>query len=72
LNTVTARGTYTIGNDCSIRLTFMEDTSSGGTGATSRPPVAFRGLLVSRNGGVLSIQPESSQTSVITGTFITQ
>jgi hypothetical protein len=72
LQRITGAGTYTVGSDCSIKLTFTSGSPAGGTTDLTSflAPLAFRGLLVDPNGGVLSLQPTSS--SVLTGQFAAQ
>jgi hypothetical protein len=66
LQTVTANGTYTVGTDCSIQLTFSPST--GGT--TVPAPTSFRGVLVNGATGLVTLQPDT--TSTIIGEFIAQ
>lgn len=68
VQTVNANGTYTIGQDCSIRFTFV--TPAGGTTPTNLP-ANFRALLVNKSSGVLSVQPAASGDS-LTGVFVNQ
>jgi len=64
LQSVTSTGTYTIGFDCSVRLTF--NPTASGTPA----PIALRGLLVDQDTGIFTAQPDTSNT--LTGEFIVQ
>jgi hypothetical protein len=69
----TALGTYTVGSDCSLALSFSNSTggTTGGTGsATFTAPLSFKGSLVSPTTGLLVIQPDSLTT--ITGEFVAQ
>lgn len=59
-----ASGTYAIGADCSIKLTFQ--TSDKGA------PVAFRGLLVSGSSGLIMVQTDQTATDLVPGTLISQ
>ena len=65
-------GTYTIGLDCSIKLTFAPSTSGGTTGSTSGLPTAFRGLLVSDSSGLIAVQPDQTVGDTVTGVVINQ
>lgn len=77
---VTASGSYTVGTDCSLSLSFAAPnlTSGATTGALGSgtkiapvtAPVTFRGALVNSNTGVIIIQPNSFST--ITGEFVAQ
>jgi len=64
LQSVTSTGTYTIGFDCSVKLTFNAAASGAPT------PIALRGLLVNQENGVFTAQPDTSNT--LTGEFIVQ
>ena len=44
-------GAYSIGADCSLRLTFANTTGAGGTTGSVSSPMSFRGLLVSGPSG---------------------
>jgi hypothetical protein len=66
LQTVNGSGSFTVGTDCSIQLTFSPST--GGT--TAPVPTSFKGLLVNNGSGFVTIQPDT--TSTITGTFVAQ
>jgi hypothetical protein len=67
-----ATGTYTIGSDCSLRLTFSPLQSGGSTGSIANLPTSFRGLLVSNSQGLVSFQPTASSTNTVTGVFVNQ
>jgi len=66
LQTVNANGSFTVGTDCSIQLTFTPSTG----GATVPAPTSFKGLLVNNGSGFVTIQPDT--TSTITGNFVAQ
>jgi hypothetical protein len=77
---VTANGTYTVGQDCTLSLTFTQ-TPGTGTGVTFQAPASFRGTLnttasTSTGGtvnfatGSLIIQPQSVTTAI--GRFVSQ
>lgn len=63
---LTAAGTYTVGNNCSLQLTF----NSSSTGAGFVAPAAFNGIMVNTNSGLISLQ--TSNNTVVTGQFIAQ
>ena len=63
LQTVSSTGTYSIGNDCSVRLTFAP-TATG-----SPSPIALRVFLVDQETGILTAQPDASK---LTGSFVAQ
>ena len=67
----TASGTYTIGSNCALSLTFTPGTSTlnGAPDSTFTPAVNFSGLLGTTS-GVLSVQP--SKGVALTGTFTPQ
>jgi hypothetical protein len=70
---VTTTGTYKIGSDCSLSLSFA--SSSGGTtgavgGGSFTAPVMFRGALVNATSGLLVVQPDALTT--VTGQFVAQ
>ena len=61
-----AGGTYTVGADCSLKLTFSPNFP--GTTANFKAPSSLSGLTVDSTGGVLVIQPDSNTT--LMGRFI--
>ena len=63
VQSVTAGGSYTIGTDCSLRLTFASPTAAG-------VPTSLRGIIINQQAGVFSIQPDNSTT--LTGAFASQ
>jgi len=60
---VSASGSYTINNDCSLRLNFGSSTALG-------TPTSLRGFLTSDASGVFSVQADSATT--VTGPLILQ
>jgi hypothetical protein len=76
----TAGGTYSVGSDCRLQLTFAPNSSTGGTtGSVSfNTPVTFQAALNNQSNalnnvpgeGFLVIQPMNVTTVV--GTFIQQ
>jgi hypothetical protein len=74
LQSVQTTGTFAVGTDCSLKLTFDANGSTvngGTTGAFFVAPTSFRGLLVNPGtGGLVALQPDT--TSTITGQFIAQ
>jgi len=69
---LTSSGTYAIGLDCSIKLTFAASSNGGTTGSTSGLPMAFRGLLVSDSAGLIAVQPDQTLGDTVTGVVINQ
>lgn len=80
-NQSTATGTYTVGSDCSINLSFANNSSNGSTSGASgslAAPLTFSGLLPNAtNGastlaltGLITVQPVSGAN--ITGIVIPQ
>jgi hypothetical protein len=63
-----AGGTYTVGADCSLKLTFSP--TFPGTTANFKAPSSLSGLTVDSTGGLLVMQPDANTT--LTGTFIVQ
>jgi len=74
-------GTYTVSSDCNLTLNFNQtpagtatggsDGSTGGSGqATFVAPVSFQGILVNDGLGLLSLQPD--KTNTVTGQFFPQ
>jgi hypothetical protein len=64
----TSSGTYTVGGDCSVSLSF-----SSATGASSSnfvAPTSFKLLMIDATTGFISTQPDS--TTTLTGTLIAQ
>jgi hypothetical protein len=69
----TATGTYAIGTDCGLSLTFAKPQggTTGAAGSTTfTAPVLFRGALVNPTSGTLVVQPDTLTT--VTGQFIQQ
>jgi hypothetical protein len=78
----TATGTYTVGSDCNLSLTFDSTTSSSGgsTGASFQAPSSFRATLnttptttgarTEAGRGALIIQPLN--VSTVVGRFVSQ
>ncbi|MEO8592674.1 MAG: hypothetical protein ABI759_05100 [Candidatus Solibacter sp.] len=64
----TSRGTYTVGQDCSMTLKF--DTSAAGANSSFTAPTALRVQMVDSQMGQLSITTDQNNT--LTGTFIAQ
>ena len=75
----TATGTYTVGTDCTLALTFSSGTPGGGStgGASFQAPTTFRGILhntaTSGRGadaarGSLILQPVN--VSTVVGRFV--
>jgi hypothetical protein len=76
---VRANGTYTVGQDCTLTLTFAPASSTGGSTGSFQAPTSFRGILnsptvVGRTAdsgrGVLIVQPANVTTVV--GRFVAQ
>jgi hypothetical protein len=61
-------GTYSVGADCSIKLSFNPNSPS--TTANFKAPAAVMGLTTDATGGVLVLQPD--QNTTLTGLFIVQ
>ena len=61
--TVTARGTYTLGFDCSLRLSFASDSSAA-------TPMSLRAFLVDQQAGILSVQADAN--NILTTSLIAQ
>jgi hypothetical protein len=62
-------GTYTVGQDCSLKLSFA--ANAPGTTANFLAPLSISGLTTDSSGGVLVQQPNAT-TSPLTGTFVVQ
>jgi hypothetical protein len=62
-------GTYTVGADCSLKLSFS--SSFPGTTTNFKAPLSISGLTTDSSGGVLIQQPNAT-TAPLTGTFIVQ
>jgi len=69
---VTASGSYTVGQNCNISLTFSQNANGGTTGSTSGLPTAFNGLLVSNTSGIIAVQPDSTAGDTVAGVVIDQ
>ena len=69
VNRARGGGSYTVGADCSIKLSFASNFP--GTTPNFQPPVSVSGLTTDATGGVLVQQPNAT-TSPLTGTFIVQ
>ncbi len=67
--TVNLTGTYTVGTDCSLSLTFTP-TSGGTATASITAPVSFTGGLMMATTGLITVQ--SAALSTATGPFISQ
>lgn len=65
----TAFGTYSLGSDCALRLSFASGTNVGSTGAFV-PPASINGLVVNSNNGLLTVAP--SQSVIAVGEFMGQ
>jgi hypothetical protein len=63
VQSVTAAGTYTIGSDCSLQLSFASPVAAG-------VPSSLRGIIINDQAGVFTIQPDSATT--LTGAFSAQ
>jgi len=72
--TFSANGTFTIGTDCSLSLSFAKNNAGGTTGAVGGgsfvAPLLFRGALVNSSSGLLVVQPDAFTT--VTGEFQAQ
>jgi hypothetical protein len=64
----TSTGSYTVGADCSVNLTFS--TASGANSTSFVAPNSFRFLMTDASSGLLSVQPDSATT--LTGTLSAQ
>lgn len=64
----TSSGSYTVGNDCSVTLSFSSATGASSTGFVA--PVSFRILMTDATGGLLSTQPDANTT--LTGAVTAQ
>ncbi len=71
---MSSTGSYTIGSDCSLRLSFANANGSGGTTGSASSPMSFSGLLISGpNGEVNGVVVEAvDQNSLGMGDLITQ
>ncbi len=73
---MTATGTYTVSQDCSLQLAFANTVGAGGTTGAFTAPVTFQGSLNRTSSGrgaatgALVVQPQNVTTVV--GTFIAQ
>ena len=67
---VSASGTYAIGSDCSLQLTFAAPTGAT-TGSTGTQPVVFRGL-VNGTSGLLIVQNDQVTTDIVPGLLVSQ
>ncbi|MBZ5623743.1 MAG: hypothetical protein LAQ69_34340 [Acidobacteriia bacterium] len=65
---VNATGTYTVGTNCNLQLTFTQPSGS----TTSALPAGVRGLLVSSTMGLLVVQTDQVPTDIVTGELIAQ
>jgi len=65
----TSRGTYTVGQDCSMTLKF-DTTTSGASSSNFTAPNTFRVQMVDSKTGELSMTTDANNT--LTGTFIAQ
>lgn len=63
-----AGGTYTVGADCSLKLSFS--SAFPGTTANFRAPVSLGGLTTDSSQGLLVLQPDANTS--LTGTFVVQ
>jgi hypothetical protein len=63
---VTGVGSYSIGTDCSLKLSFNAALTSG-TGLPS-----IKSLLLNGSSGGLAVQADSSTSNIITGQFVAQ
>jgi len=59
-----ASGTYAIGADCGIKLTFKSSDPNA--------PAAFRGLLVSGSSGLIMVQTDQNTADLVPGTLVSQ
>ena len=68
----TLTGTYTVGSNCTLSLTFATGGTSSAAGVTSAilAPVSFTGGLLNGSTGLLTVQPNA--TSTVTGAFVSQ
>jgi len=64
----TATGTYAVGGDCSVSLTFS--SASGANSSNFTAPSSFRFLMTDASNGLLSLQPDNATT--LTGTVTAQ
>ena len=64
----TSSGSYTVGGDCSVVLSFSTASGSSSTGFVA--PTSFRILMVNSTTGLLSTQPDA--TTTLTGTVTAQ
>jgi hypothetical protein len=59
---VNSTDTYTVGTDCSLRLSFLPGGTglvAGGVTGPFAPPSVFGGLLVDNTSGIIGLQPAS-------------
>jgi hypothetical protein len=64
----TSSGSYTVGGDCSVALSFSTASGSSSTGFVA--PTSFRILMVNSTTGLLSTQPDAKTT--LTGSVTAQ
>jgi len=65
----TASGSYTVGQDCSLTLSFGSALPNS-TSSNFVAPTSFRVLMTDSNTGQLSLQTEAGNT--LTGSFVAQ
>ena len=69
---VTASGSYAVGQNCNISLTFSQNANGGATGSSGGLPTASDGLLVGHTSGIIAVQPDSTAGDTVTGVVIDQ
>ena len=72
VKTASSTGTYTLGNDCSIKLKFSSSAAGGTTGSASNLGASFNGLLVTNSSGLISIMPDKSASDTVTAVAFNQ
>jgi len=70
----TSLGSYTIGSDCSLRLSFAQTTSAGGTTGSVSSPMSFGAFLVGGANGQLNgvVVEQADQNTLGMGELISQ
>jgi hypothetical protein len=64
-------GTYSIGGDCALVLTFAP-SGAATTGAVASLPASLRGQFVSGSTGLIIVQTDQNPADMVPGTFIAQ
>lgn len=69
---VQSSGTYTLGMDCNIRLSFAASSVGGAPGSVGGPPALLSGLLVGGSTGLVIVQTDQNMNDIVPGQFIAQ